>query len=43
MLIQRLRWLKDRENSWPLSPIRNPRQLIMLRKIAWLAQLKGSW
>ena len=39
-IIQRLWWLKDRGNNWSLSPMKNPRQLIMLRGITWLAQLK---
>jgi len=38
--IQRLRWLKDRGNSWHLCPMKNLQQVIMLRGIAWLAQLK---
>ena len=38
--IQCLRWLKDRGNSWHLSLTKNSWQLIMLRGIAWLAQLK---
>jgi len=32
--------LKDRGSSWHLSLIENSRQLIMLREIAWLVQLK---
>jgi len=35
--IQSLWWLKDRGNSWHLSLMKNPWQLIILRGIAWLA------
>jgi len=31
---------KDKGKIYLLSPMKNSRQLIMLRRIAWLAQLK---
>jgi len=37
---QCLRWLKNRGNNLHLRPMKNSRQLIILRGIAWLAQLK---
>ena len=38
--IQHLRWLKDRGKGWHLSPTKNSWQLIMLKGMAWLTQLK---
>jgi len=40
MNIWHFRPLKDRGSTWHFSPTKNPLQLIRLRGIAWLVQLK---